>query len=178
MCGSSLTTQCEAQGFRRITWMIDRPDVMSVFDTTLLADAKRYPVLLSNGNPGEEEMLEDGRHQISWHDPFPKPCYLFACVAGDLATLESKVITRSGRTVRLAIYSDPQHLGRLQHAMDSLKRAMRWDEVAYGREYDLDHYLIYCADDFNMGAMENKGLNVFNTKCVLPRMMTILMWSV
>jgi len=174
VCGPSLTTQCEAQGFRRITWMIDRPDVMSVFETTLIADAKRYPVLLSNGNPVEEEMLDDGRHRMTWLDPFPKPCYLFACVAGDLATLESSTITRSGRTVRLAIYSEPHYLGRLQHAMDSLKRAMRWDEVAYGREYDLDHYLIYCADDFNMGAMENKGLNVFNTKCVLasPEMAT------
>lgn len=166
VCGKSLTTQCEAQGFRRITWMLDRPDIMSTFDTTLIADANAFPVLLSNGNPISDTVI-DGYHQVIWRDPFPKPCYLFACVAGDLSVMESQFLTMNGRNVRLAIYAEPHHLDRLQHAMDSLKRAMRWDEDVYGLEYDLDHYLIYCADDFNMGAMENKGLNVFNTKCVL-----------
>ncbi|MES2206547.1 MAG: aminopeptidase N [Pseudomonadota bacterium] len=167
VCGESLATQCEAQGFRRITWIIDRPDVMSVYTTTLIADAKRYPILLSNGNAADAQQLDGGKHRITWHDPFPKPCYLFACVAGNLSVLESSYVTGSGRHVRLAIYSDPQYLGCLQHGMNSLKRAMRWDEECYGLEYDLDQYLIYCADDFNMGAMENKGLNIFNTKCVL-----------
>ncbi len=167
VCGESLATQCEAQGFRRITWMIDRPDIMSLYETTLIADAKRYPVLLSNGNATHAEKMENDQHRITWNDPFPKPCYLFACVAGNLSVLESQYVTSSGRNVRLAIYSDPQYLGCLQHGMNSLKRAMRWDEERYGLEYDLDQYLIYCADDFNMGAMENKGLNIFNTKCVL-----------
>ncbi len=159
-------TQCEAEGFRRITFYPDRPDVLSTFTTTIVADA-RYPVLLSNGNLLAQETLADGRRSATWHDPFPKPSYLFALVAGDLALNEDSFTTASGRVVALRIYSEPHNIGQTGYAMAALKRAMRWDEEAYGREYDLDVYMIVAVDDFNMGAMENKGLNIFNTACVL-----------
>ncbi|SEF70363.1 aminopeptidase N [Marinobacterium lutimaris] len=167
-------TQCEAEGFRRITFYPDRPDVMSVFRTTVEADRKLYPVLLSNGNPVESGSADDGRHFVTWDDPFPKPAYLFALVAGDLAVLEDSYITASGRKVKLQIYGENKDLDKLDHAMLSLKNAMRWDEEVYGREYDLDIYMIVAVDFFNMGAMENKGLNIFNTSCVLasPRTTT------
>ncbi|GGO81048.1 aminopeptidase N [Marinobacterium nitratireducens] len=161
-------TQCEAEGFRRITFYLDRPDVMSVFTTTVEADAARYPVLLSNGNPVARGSDEDkGRHWVTWQDPFPKPAYLFALVAGDLAHIERPYSTASGREVMLRIYAERKDLDKLDHAMDSLVKAMRWDEEVYGREYDLDIYMIVAVDFFNMGAMENKGLNIFNTSCVL-----------
>ena len=162
-------TQCEPEGFRRITYFPDRPDVLAVYTVTLIADRSRYPVLLSNGNRVAAGDLPGGRHFARWHDPFPKPTYLFALVAGDIAALADTYTTRSGRRVELAIYSTPANLDRCRHAMESLERAMRWDEERYGREYDLDTFMIYCADDFNMGAMENKGLNVFNSKLVLAR---------
>ncbi len=162
-------TQCEAEGFRKITWYPDRPDVMAVFTTTLVADAKRYPVLLANGNPIARETLADGRHSVTWHDPFPKPCYLFALVAGDLAKVEDRYTTASGREVKLEIYVQHGNEDKTAHAMASLQRAMRWDEQRYGREYDLDIYMIVAVDDFNMGAMENKGLNIFNSRFVLAR---------
>ena len=160
-------TQCEAEGFRRITFFPDRPDVMSVFTTTLVADKARYPVLLSNGNPVASGEADGGRHWVTWEDPWPKPCYLFALVAGDLALLEDSYTTASGREVALRIYAERKDLDKLDHAMASLKHAMRWDEQVYGREYDLDIYMIVAVDFFNMGAMENKGLNIFNTSCVL-----------
>ncbi|NVK41974.1 MAG: aminopeptidase N [Oceanospirillaceae bacterium] len=161
-------TQCEAEGFRRITFYLDRPDVMSVFTTTVEADAARFPVLLSNGNPVASGSLEEqGRHWVTWQDPFPKPAYLFALVAGDLAHIERPYSTASGREVVLRIYAERKDLDKLDHAMDSLVNAMRWDEEVYGREYDLDIYMIVAVDFFNMGAMENKGFNIFNTSCVL-----------
>jgi aminopeptidase N len=147
-------TQCEAEGFRRITFYMDRPDVMSVFTTTVEADQARFPVLLSNGNPvasGEK----DGRHWVTWEDPFPKPAYLFALVAGDLQHIERPYRTASGRDVSLRIFAEPKDLDKLDHAMDSLINAMRWDEEVYGREYDLDIYMIVAVDFFNMGAMES-----------------------
>ncbi|GAA0784415.1 aminopeptidase N [Marinobacterium sediminicola] len=160
-------TQCEAEGFRRITFFPDRPDVMSIFRTTLVADKALYPVLLSNGNPIESGEDGEGRHWVTWDDPWPKPSYLFALVAGDLAMLEDRYTTTSGREVALRIYAEPKDLDKLDYAMQSLKNAMRWDEDVYGREYDLDIYMIVAVDFFNMGAMENKGLNIFNTSCVL-----------
>ncbi len=160
-------TQCEAEGFRKITYYLDRPDVLSEFITTIEADAAEYPVLLSNGNPVAEGRAGPGRHWVRWHDPFPKPAYLFALVAGDLACLEDSFTTGSGRRVALRIYVEPKDLDKCGHAMGSLQRAMRWDEEVYGREYDLDIFMIVAVDDFNMGAMENKGLNIFNTSCVL-----------
>ncbi len=165
----SFCTQCEAEGFRRITWFLDRPDVMARYRTTIRADTSRYPVLLSNGNLIESGALADGRHFAVWEDPFPKPCYLFALVAGKLARKEDSFVTRSGRNVTLHVYVDQEHLDQTDHCMESLKRSMRWDEEAFGREYDLDIYMIVAVRDFNMGAMENKGLNVFNTKYVLAR---------
>lgn len=162
-------SQCEAEGFRRITYFLDRPDVMTVFTVTLSADAARYPVLLSNGNRIASGVGEDGRHWATWHDPFPKPCYLFALVAGNLACLEDHFTTASGRTVTLRIYVEPGNRGQCDHAMASLKQAMTWDEQTFGLEYDLDLYQIVAVGDFNMGAMENKGLNIFNTKYVLAR---------
>ena len=159
-------TQCEAQGFRHITFFPDRPDVLSRFRTTVRADKKRYPLLLSNGNPVEQGE-EGDRHWVTWEDPFPKPCYLFALVAGDLACLEDSYTTGSGRQVSLRLYAEHRDLDKLDHAMLSLKNAMRWDEDTYGREYDLDIYMIVAVSHFNMGAMENKGLNIFNTACVL-----------
>ena len=164
-----LCTQCEAEGFRRITYFIDRPDVMTRFRVTLTADPARYPVLLSNGNPAGEETLADGRHLARWDDPFPKPCYLFAVVAGDLALVEDRFRTRSGRDVALRIYVEPENRDKCDHAMASLKRAMSWDETNYGREYDLDLFMIVAVSHFNMGAMENKGLNIFNAKYILAR---------
>jgi len=160
-------TQCEAEGFRKITFYPDRPDVLARFMTTIIADKKKYPVLLSNGNPIRRGDLKDGRHFATWHDPFPKPAYLFALVGGDLARIEDRFTTMSGRQVALHIYVQHHNKEKCGHAMDSLKKAMKWDEEAYGREYDLDLFMIVATDDFNMGAMENKGLNVFNSKYVL-----------
>ncbi|MBK7982478.1 MAG: aminopeptidase N [Candidatus Competibacteraceae bacterium] len=162
-------TQCEAEGFRKITYFLDRPDVMAVFSTTLVADPSRYPVLLSNGNRIDGGELDDGRRWATWHDPFPKPCYLFALVAGRLDCIEDRFLTRSGRAVDLRIYVEPSDLDQCQHAMQSLKQAMAWDERRFGLEYDLDLYQIVAVGDFNMGAMENKGLNIFNTKYVLAK---------
>jgi aminopeptidase N len=164
---SCYCTQCEAEGFRRITYFPDRPDVLAVYTTRIVADAREAPVLLANGNRIEAGRLADGRHFAVWHDPFPKPSYLFAMVAGDLARVSDRFITRSGREVALAIYVEPGKEDRCAYAMDALKRAMRWDEEAFGREYDLDVFMIVAVSDFNMGAMENKGLNVFNDKYVL-----------
>ena len=159
-------TQCEAEGFRKITWYLDRPDVMSEFTTTIEAD-KAFPVLLSNGNLLGEGETEDGRHWAKWHDPFRKPSYLFALVAGDLGVVDDSFTTCSGREIALRIFVEEKDLGKCAHAMNSLKNAMRWDEEVYGREYDLDIFMVVAVDDFNMGAMENKGLNIFNTSCVL-----------
>ena len=160
-------TQCEAEGFRKITFFPDRPDVLSVFTVTLEADASSCPVLLSNGNLQSSATLDDGRHQAVWHDPWPKPSYLFALVAGDLARVDDSFVTASGREVALRIYVEPKDLAYCDHAMTSLKHSMRWDETVYGLEYDLDLFNIVAVDDFNMGAMENKSLNIFNTSCVL-----------
>jgi len=160
-------TQCEAQGFRRITYFLDRPDVMATYRTTIRADRAAFPVLLSNGNLVEEGKLDGGRHFAVWHDPFPKPSYLFALVAGDLAAREDRFTTRSGRRVRLRIFVEHGKEARTAYAMDSLKRAMRWDEDRFGLEYDLDLFNIVAVSDFNMGAMENKSLNVFNDKYIL-----------
>ena len=162
-------TQCEAQGFRKITYFLDRPDVMSLFSTTVVADKTQYPVLLSNGNPVGKGEQDDGRHWVRWEDPYRKPCYLFALVAGDLAVHEDHYRTLSGREVMLRIYVEAHNIDKCDHAMRSLKRAMQWDEEVFGLEYDLDIYMIVAVDDFNMGAMENKGLNVFNSKFVLAR---------
>lgn len=162
-------TQCEAEGFRRITYYLDRPDVMSKFTTTIRADANKYPVLLSNGNKIASGKVEgdDSRHWVSWEDPFKKPSYLFALVAGDLLSLDDTFKTMSGREIKLQIFVEEKDLDKCEHAMTSLKNSMRWDEEKYGREYDLDVFMIVAVDDFNMGAMENKGLNIFNTSCVL-----------
>ena len=162
-------TQCEAEGFRRITCYPDRPDVMAMFTTTVIGDRRKCPVLLSNGNLVETGDLADGRHFARWHDPFPKPSYLFALVAGDLVSIQDTFTTMSGREVDLFIYVEARNREKCAHAMRSLKEAMRWDEEQYGREYDLDRYMIVAVDDFNMGAMENKGLNIFNSKYVLAR---------
>ncbi len=167
--GNFLLTQCEAEGFRKITYYPDRPDVMTRFGVTLVADKKRYPVLLSNGNAVESGELDDGRHWVRWDDPFAKPCYLFALVAGDLACVEDHFTTRSGRDVTLRFYVEPENQDRCGHAMESLIHAMKWDEDRFGLEYDLDIYHIVATDDFNMGAMENKSLNIFNSKYVLAR---------
>jgi aminopeptidase N len=162
-------TQCEAEGFRRITYYLDRPDVMAVFRTRIVADEKKLPVLLSNGNLVKEGRLKDGRHFAEWHDPFPKPAYLFALVAGNLAHVEDRFKTMSGREVTLRIFVEPGNEDRCGYAMEALKRSMRWDEETFGREYDLDIFMIVAVSAFNMGAMENKGLNVFNDKYVLAR---------
>jgi aminopeptidase N len=161
-------TQCEAEGFRKITYYLDRPDVMSEFTTTIVAD-KKYPVLLSNGNLIDQGELENNRHFATWHDPFKKPAYLFALVAGNLANIEDTFTTCSGRDVTLKIFVESKDLDKCDHAMTSLKNSMRWDEEVYGREYDLNIFMIVAVDDFNMGAMENKGLNIFNTSCVLAK---------
>lgn len=164
-----LCTQCEAEGFRKITYFLDRPDVMAKFTTTLVADKTRYPVLLSNGNKIAHSDLPNNQHSVTWEDPFSKPCYLFALVAGQLECLEDRFITQSGRDISLQIFVEPHDLDKCAHAMQSLQNAMRWDEEVYGCEYDLDLYMIVAVSHFNMGAMENKGLNVFNTKFVLAR---------
>ena len=160
-------TQCEAEGFRKITYYLDRPDVMAVFTVRIEADQEKIPVLLSNGNRISEGKLEAGRHFAQWHDPYPKPSYLFALVAGDLACNRDKYTTTSGREVSLEIYTEAHNADKCDHAIASLKKAMQWDEDTFNLEYDLDTYMIVAVDDFNMGAMENKGLNVFNSKCVL-----------
>ena len=162
-------TQCEAEGFRKITYYLDRPDVMAPFTSTLVADKEKYPVLLSNGNLVEQGELDDGRHWATWKDPFKKPSYLFALVAGNLDRLEDEFVTQSGRKVALHLYVEPGNLDKTRHAMDSLKNAMRWDEERFGLEYDLDIYMVVAVGDFNMGAMENKGLNIFNTAYVLAK---------
>jgi aminopeptidase N len=162
-----LCTQCEAQGFRHITYFLDRPDVMSRYQVTLRADKKIYPVLLSNGNLIEHGDLAQGRHYAVWQDPSLKPCYLFALVAGDLAHIEDEFVTVSGRRVALRVYTEAENIQKCDHALRSLQQAMRWDEQTFGCEYDLDIYMIVAVNDFNMGAMENKGLNIFNAACVL-----------
>jgi aminopeptidase N len=167
MDGEMYVTQCEAEGFRRITYFPDRPDVMARFTTTVVADAKSCPVLLSNGNSVESGALGDGRHFVTWKDPIPKPCYLFALVAGDLSMVEDRFKTASGRGVTLRIFVQHHNRNKCGHAMESLKKAMKWDEERYGREYDLDLFMIVATDAFNAGAMENKGLNIFNSKYVL-----------
>ena len=162
-------TQCEAQGFRRITWFLDRPDVMSTYTVTLHADKGSFPVLLANGNPVATGDEGNGMHWAKWADPFKKPAYLFAIVAGKLDVLTDSFKTASGRAVQLAIYVEPGKLDQCPHAMAALKKSMKWDEERFGLECDLDHYMIVAVGDFNMGAMENKGLNIFNTKYVLAR---------
>ena len=153
-------TQCEAEGFRRITLFPDRPDVMAEFTTTIVGDRKKYPVLLANGNLIEQGVMESGQHFAVWHDPYKKPSYLFALVAGKLLRVEDFFQTRSGRDIALHIYVEPRNKDKCLHAMESLRKAMKWDEEVFGLEYDLDVYMIVAVDDFNMGAMENKGLNV------------------
>jgi aminopeptidase N len=169
LSGGMFCTQCEAQGFRKITYFPDRPDVMATYRTTLVADKSRFPVLLSNGNLEGAGDLLNGRHWATWFDPFRKPCYLFALVAGQLECVEDRFTTASGREVTLRIFAEAQDIDKCAHAMASLKHAMRWDEERFGREYDLDLYMIVAVSHFNMGAMENKGLNLFNTKYVLAR---------
>lgn len=166
---SMFCTQCEAEGFRRITFYLDRPDVMSRFTTTVRADKQKYPVLLSNGNEIDRGDLEAGRHFVTWEDPFRKPCYLFALVAGDLVCVSDEYTTMSGRKVDLRMFVEPQNKEKCLHGLRSLKASMKWDEEVYGREYDLDVFMIVAVDDFNMGAMENKGLNIFNSSCVLAK---------
>jgi aminopeptidase N len=166
---SMFCTQCEAEGFRRITYYLDRPDVLTVFTTRVEADKSLYPNLLSNGNSVEAGDLDDGRHFVTWYDPFPKPCYLFALVAGDLHCHEGEFETVSGRKVDLRIFVDHKNADKCDYALDCLQRSMKWDEEVYGREYDLDIFMIVAVDDFNMGAMENKGLNIFNSSCVLAK---------
>lgn len=160
-------TQCEAEGFRRITYFLDRPDVMSVYEVRITADKQAYPVLLSNGNLIATEELENGRHSATWQDPHKKPCYLFALVAGDLKHIEDTFTTMSGVDVTLRIFVEPQNIDKCDFAMGALKRSMKWDEEVYGREYDLNIFNIVAVDAFNMGAMENKSLNIFNSSCVL-----------
>ncbi|MGH6804121.1 MAG: aminopeptidase N, partial [Methyloceanibacter sp.] len=170
--GSMFCTQCEAQGFRRITYFPDRPDVLACYTTTIEADQARYPTLLSNGNRVAVGVAENGRHWAKWHDPFPKPSYLYALVAGDLSRFPDRFVTASGRSVNLDIFAEHSNSDKCEHAMRCLKQAMRWDEDTFGREYDLDTYMIVAVDDFNMGAMENKGLNIFNSQCVLAKPQT------
>ena len=162
-------TQMEAEGFRRVTWYQDRPDVLATWTVTIEADAGKYPVLLSNGNLVEREDLGGGRVRARWHDPFPKPAYLFALVAGDLDITDDTFTTKSGRRVNLRVLVDKGNLDQSLHAMDSLKKSMRWDERVFGREYDLDVFHIVAVHDFNMGAMENKSLNIFNASAVLAK---------
>jgi aminopeptidase N len=164
---NNFCTQCEAHGFRKITYYLDRPDVMAKFTTTIVADKTRYPILLSNGNLIAKGELDNNQHWVSFEDPFKKPCYLFALVAGDLAHISDSFITQSGRQVSLKIFVEHGNEDKCQHAMDSLRKSMRWDEEVYGREYDLDIFMIVAVSDFNMGAMENKGLNIFNTKYIV-----------
>ncbi|HDR1435990.1 TPA: aminopeptidase N [Pasteurella multocida] len=170
--GEGMCTQCEAEGFRQITYMLDRPDVLARYTTKITADKSKYPYLLSNGNRVDSGDLPDGRHWVEWHDPFPKPSYLFALVAGDFDVLSDTFTTKSGREVALELFVDRGNLDRAEWAMQSLKRSMKWDEDRFGLEYDLDIYMIVAVDFFNMGAMENKGLNVFNSKFVLANPQT------
>jgi aminopeptidase N len=165
--GGMFCTQCEPEGFRHITYFLDRPDNLSVFTVRIEADKEQYPVLLSNGNRLEHGDLAGGRHFALWHDPFPKPSYLFALVAGDLGSIQDSFVTMTGRRIDLAIYVEHGNEPRALYAMDALKRSMKWDEDAYGREYDLDIFMIVAVSTFNMGAMENKGLNIFNDKVLL-----------
>jgi len=165
--GGRFCTQCEAEGFRKITWFMDRPDVLARYTVRIEADAAAYPRLLANGNLTEAGELEDGRHYAVWNDPFPKPCYLFALVAGELDELKDSFTTMSGRVIDLRIYVDTGMASRATYAMDALKRSMKWDEETYGREYDLDLFMIVAVRDFNFGAMENKGLNIFNASLLL-----------
>lgn len=167
--GGMLCTQCEAEGFRRITWYMDRPDVMARFNVSIAADKGRFPVLLSNGNQIESSDLDGGRHRVVWHDPFPKPCYLFALVAGDLALVDGTFITRSGREVALKFWVEHGSQDQVPHALESLRKAMAWDEQVFGLEYDLDVFNVVAVSHFNMGAMENKSLNIFNSKYVLAK---------
>ncbi|CAI2524617.1 aminopeptidase N [Serratia ficaria] len=169
LSGEALCTQCEAEGFRHITYYQDRPDVLARFTTRITADKARYPFLLSNGNRVGQGELDHGRHWVQWQDPFPKPCYLFALVAGDFDVLRDSFTTRSGREVALELFVDRGNLDRADWAMTSLKNSMKWDETRFGLEYDLDIYMIVAVDFFNMGAMENKGLNIFNSKYVLAK---------
>src|SRR5438270_7767492 len=169
MSGGNFCTQCEPEGFRRITYFVDRPDVMARYTTTIIAEKGRFPVLLSNGNPVEHGEASDGRHRAKWVDPHPKPSYLFALVAGVLVAVPNRFTTRSGKEVALAIWVRRGGEDKCGHAMTSLKKAMRWDEEVFGLEYDLDVFNIVAVSDFNMGAMENKGLNVFNTRYVLAK---------
>ncbi|MBL4773114.1 MAG: aminopeptidase N, partial [Alcanivoracaceae bacterium] len=167
--GDFFLTQCEAEGFRKITYYPDRPDVMAPFDVTLVANKEKYPVLLSNGNLVSSGDLKNGKHYAKWSDPHPKPSYLFATVAGQLSFIEENYLTSTGRNVTLRIYVEHENLNSCQYAMDSLIRSMRWDEQRFGLAYDLSQYNIVATNDFNMGAMENKGLNIFNSKYVLAR---------
>jgi aminopeptidase N len=160
-------TQCEAEGFRKITYYLDRPDVLTRFTTRIEGEADRYPVMLSNGNLVDSGKLGNGRHYVVWQDPFPKPCYLFALVAGALTCIEDSFTTRSGRQIALRIYVEERNREKCGHAMRSLQKAMKWDEDVFGLEYDLDIFMIVAVEDFNMGAMENKGLNIFNAKYIL-----------
>lgn len=160
-------TQCEAEGFRKITWFYDRPDVMSRYKVSIAAEKVKFPRLLSNGNLIEKMDLANGRHLVVWEDPFPKPCYLFALVAGDLDVLQDRWVTFKNREVTLEIYARREDIAKCRHGLDSLKQALKWDEEIYGLECDLDNYKIVAVGDFNMGAMENKGLNIFNTSCIL-----------
>ncbi|MBF0425188.1 MAG: aminopeptidase N [Magnetococcales bacterium] len=162
-------TQCEAEGFRKITWYIDRPDVLARFVVALVAPQQGYPLLLANGNRIAQAPLDDERHYVTWEDPFPKPAYLFALVAGDLACVAGTFTTRSGRKVDLRFYTEAENADRCDHALAALKKAMLWDEIRFGREYDLDIYMVVAVNDFNMGAMENKGLNIFNSQYVLAK---------
>ena len=165
--GVNLMSQCEAQGFRRITFFEDRPDVLARYTTVIRGSTEDFPVMLSNGNLTEDRMLEDGRREVTYVDPFPKPCYLFALVAGKLVSRASKFSLKDGRTVDLSVWVDPQDLDKTEHTLESLKRAIRWDEARWGLELDLNDFKIVATNDFNFGAMENKGLNIFNSRCAL-----------
>ena len=168
----SFFTQCEAEGFRRITYFLDRPDVMALYTVTLRADKTRFPVLLSNGNLVEQGMLDDGRHFAKWVDPHKKPAYLFALVAGQLVSREQRIMSRAGKEHTLQVYVRPGDLDKTEHAMTSLIHSVAWDEARFGLPLDLDRFMIVATSDFNMGAMENKGLNIFNTKYVLANQAT------
>ncbi len=165
--GGSFFTQCEAEGFRRITYFLDRPDVMAVYTVTMRADKARYPVLLSNGNLVESATLDNGRHLAKWHDPFPKPSYLFAMVAGDLVAREQRIRTRGGKDHLLQVYVRQGDLEKTEHAMNSLIASVVWDEARFNLPLDLERFMVVGVSDFNMGAMENKGLNIFNTSALL-----------
>ncbi len=168
----SFFTQCEAEGFRRITYFLDRPDVMASYTVTLRADKRKYPVLLSNGNLVEQGELEDGRHFAKWVDPFRKPSYLFALVAGQLVCRQQRITARNGKEHLLEVYVRPGDLDKTEHAMNSLMASVAWDEARFGLPLDLERFMIVATSDFNMGAMENKGLNIFNTKYVLANQAT------